>query len=155
MVLAEKEKEIQSLMPKMNNMSDKLGKQHVIDGQCQTVEIPATNEILLQPKLMEQEHIESLKEEILNHKQSSATNCQESPNVLEKNTEEWKIKKAKRRPGIYGVLQEESKIKAYVPYSHIHLSKVGLENNQQDILEFVRSKIPNISVKCAKLKVKS
>ncbi|KAL3278191.1 hypothetical protein HHI36_013530 [Cryptolaemus montrouzieri] len=75
--------------------------------------------------------------------------------VLEKNTEEWKIKKSKRRPGIYGVLQEESKMKAYEPYSHIHLSKVGLENKQQDILEFVRSKIPNISVKCEELKVKS
>ncbi|KAL3274677.1 hypothetical protein HHI36_016056 [Cryptolaemus montrouzieri] len=53
------------------------------------------------------------------------------------------------------VLQEESKIKAYVPYIHFHLSKVGLENHLQDILEFVRSKIPNISVKCEELKVKS
>ncbi|KAL3275271.1 hypothetical protein HHI36_020040 [Cryptolaemus montrouzieri] len=58
-----------------------------------------------------------------------------------------------KRTVTYGTLKEESKLKAYVPPSHIHVSEVDLQNNRQDILDFVKRKKPSVDVACEELRV--
>lgn len=65
------------------------------------------------------------------------------------------LKQNKKTSSIYGSMTESSRLKAYMPLSHIHISKVRLENDAQDIIEYVKNKIPNTDVECEEVKVKS
>ncbi|CAH0558571.1 unnamed protein product [Brassicogethes aeneus] len=43
---------------------------------------------------------------------------------------------------------------AFMPLSHVHVSKIGLEFSDEDVIKYIKSKI-NIEVKCEELQVKS
>ncbi|KAK9885121.1 hypothetical protein WA026_009345 [Henosepilachna vigintioctopunctata] len=56
---------------------------------------------------------------------------------------------------IYGNQVEESCLQAYIPWTSIHLSKVRLQNTSEDIVNYIKSKIPNINPICEEITVKS
>ncbi|KAK9871589.1 hypothetical protein WA026_012969 [Henosepilachna vigintioctopunctata] len=60
-----------------------------------------------------------------------------------------------RLPPIYGSKTGSGHLKAYIPVSSIHISKVRLENDDKDIIEYIKTHIPHIPVSCTELKVRS
>ncbi|KAL3289812.1 hypothetical protein HHI36_023203 [Cryptolaemus montrouzieri] len=120
-----------------------------MDKEIQT-EDASTNmsidEIVQQWKLLDkEEHIESLEEE------AEATPAA----IKEKIYNKLYTRLTEDLTEQFGNQEEESKLKAYVPPSHIRVSKVELQNNHYDILDFVKRKIPSVDVACEELRVRS
>ncbi|KAK9886002.1 hypothetical protein WA026_014788 [Henosepilachna vigintioctopunctata] len=63
--------------------------------------------------------------------------------------------KKPRLPPIYGSKTGSGHLKAYILVSSIHISKVRLENDDKDIIKYIKTHIPHNAVSCTELKVKS
>ncbi|KAL3279352.1 hypothetical protein HHI36_016858 [Cryptolaemus montrouzieri] len=60
-----------------------------------------------------------------------------------------------KRHTIYGTgAQSEAGIlRAYIPKTHLHLSKVTIKNIEKDIIDYLQNRLPNVKNKCEELTV--